>query len=315
MASKVHWSELKIGLLCVAAVTGAILSILLFARVGALHGDTETLYVTVDHAPGVLKGTDVWLLGRKVGLVKNITFQPVSVDTLHRLAIETEIMADRFHLIRKNSFGDIRAGGNLIGSPVVYIGGGTAAAPPVKSGDTIAALVGGKPGIDDQIDTLAAKLVRVADTTGRLLRLMSDHTTTIGQFRSTGMASMRRANAVSTDIMNRATSGSGSLGLAHRGAVVDRIRRVMAQTDSIRLLLASGSGNVGRFRSDSTLKREVASVKAEVDSLRRIFSTEGGGVSRLRSDTALKREMGNARANLDSLMTDLRKHPLRYLSF
>src|SRR5688572_11133256 len=266
MASKVHWSELKIGLISVAGITAAVVSILLFARVGALHGDTKTLYVTVDHAPGVLKGTDVWLLGRKVGLVKNITFQPVTVDTLHRLAIETEIMADRFHLIRKNSFGDIRAGGNLIGSPVVYIGGGTAAAPPVKSGDTIAARVGGKPGIDDQIDTLAAKLVRVADTTGRLLRLISDHTTTIGQFRSTGMASMRRANTVSTDIMNRATRGSGSLGLAHRGAVVDRIRGVMAQTDSIRFLLSSGSGNVGRFRADSTLKREFASVRAEVDS-------------------------------------------------
>jgi phospholipid/cholesterol/gamma-HCH transport system substrate-binding protein len=315
MASRVHWSELKIGLLSVAAIAAGVLSILLFARVGALHGETKTLYVTVDHAPGVLKGTDVWLLGRKVGLVKNITFQPVTVDTLHRLAIETEIMADRFHLIRKNSFGDIRAGGNLIGSPVVYIGGGTAAAPPVKSGDTIAALVGGPPGIDDQIDTLAVGLVRVADSTGKLLRLMSDRTTSIGQFRSTGMASMRRAHAVSTDIMDRATRGSGTLGLVNRGEIGERIRRVMAQTDSIRLLLSSGSGNVGRFRSDSTLMREVASVKAEVDSLRRIFSTEGGGVSRLRSDTALKRGMGEARANLDSLMTDLKKRPLRYLSF
>ncbi|MDP9176711.1 MAG: hypothetical protein M3O61_03435 [Gemmatimonadota bacterium] len=315
MASQVRWSELKIGLICVAGVAAAVLSILLFARVGALHGDTQTLYVTVDHAPGVLKGTDVWLLGRKVGLVKNITFRPVTVDTLQRLAIETEIMADRFHLIRKNSFGDIRAGGNLIGSPVIYIGGGTAAAPPVKSGDTIAALVGGKPGIGTQIDTLAAGLVRVADSTGRLLRLMSDRTTSIGQFRSTGMASMRSAHAVSSDIMTRAASGSGTLGLANRNALGDRIRRVMAQTDSIKLLVSSGSGNVGRFRRDSTLMREVASMRAEVDSLRRLFSTQGGGVSRLRSDTALKREMGQARANLDSLMLDIRKHPLRYLSF
>lgn len=315
MASKVHWSELKIGLLCLAGVAVAVLSILLFARVGALHGDTETLYVTVDHAPGVLKGTDVWLLGRKVGLVKNITFRPVTVDTLYRLAIETEIMADRFHLIRKNSFGDIRAGGNLIGSPVVYIGGGTAAAPPVKSGDTIAALVGGKSGIGTQIDTLAAGLVRLADSTGRLLRLMDDRTTSIGQFRSTGMASMRSARGVSSDLMRRATSGTGTLGLARRDALGDRIRRVMAQTDSIKLLVSSGSGNVGRFRRDSTLIREVASVRAEVDSLRRLFSTPGTGVSRVRSDTALTRGMAQARLQLDSLMIDLRKHPLRYISF
>jgi phospholipid/cholesterol/gamma-HCH transport system substrate-binding protein len=316
MASRVRWSELRIGLLSVAGVIVAVLSILLFARVGALHGDTNSLYVTVDHAPGVLKGTDVWLLGRKVGLVKNITFRPVTVDTLQRVAIETEIMADYFHLIRKNSIGDIRAGGNLIGSPVVYIDGGTTAAPAVKSGDTIASVSGaGKLGaFGPQIDSLAARLNRVADSTGRLIVLMGDRSTSIGQFRSTGMASLRTASSVSSDIMTRATSGSGTLGLAKRNAIGDDIRRVLAQKDSIMFLVSSGSGNVGRFRRDSTLMREVARTRAEVDSLRLLFSRPGA-VSRLRTDTALKREIGQARIQLDSLMLDLKKHPLKYISF
>jgi len=316
MSSRVRWNELKIGLLSVAGIIVAVLSILLFARVGALHGDTKTLYVTVDHAPGVLAGTDVWLLGAKVGQVKNITFRPVTVDTLQRLAIETVIMANHFHLIRKNSFADIRAGGNLIGSPVVYIEGGTAAAPGVKNGDTIASLPGaGKLGaFEPQIDSLAARLTRVADSTGRLIVLMGDRSTSIGQFRSTGMASMRTARAVSSDIMNRATSGSGSLALANRNALGDHIRRVIAQKDSIMLLVSSGSGNVGRFRRDSTLMREVAKTRAEVDSLRALFSRPGA-VSRLRTDSALTREMGRARIQLDSLMVDLKKHPRRYLPF
>lgn len=316
MASRVRWSELRIGLLSVAGIIVAVLSILLFARVGALHGDTKTLYVTVDHAPGVLAGTDVWLLGQKVGQVKNITFRPVTVDTMQRLAIETVIMANRFHLIRKNSFADIRAGGNLIGSPVVYIDGGTAAAPGVKSGDTIASIPGaGKLGaFGPPIDTLAARLNRVADSTGRLIVLMGDRSTSIGQFRSTGMASMRTAAAVSSDIMTRATSGSGSLALGNRNALGDHVRRVLAQKDSIMLLVSSGSGNVGRFRRDSTLMREVAKTRAEVDSLRLLFSRPGA-ISRLRTDSALKREMGQARIQLDSLMLDLKKHPLKYISF
>ncbi|MEO7502371.1 MAG: MlaD family protein [Gemmatimonadaceae bacterium] len=316
MASRVRWSELRIGLLSAAGVLVAVLSILLFARVGALHGDTKTLYVTVDHAPGVLAGTDVWLMGQKVGQVKNITFRPVTVDTLQRLAIETVIMANRFHLIRKNSFADIRAGGNLIGSPVVYIDGGTAAAPGVKSGDTIASIPGaGKLGaFGPQIDSLATRLNRVADSTGRLIVLMGDRSTSIGQMRSTGMASMRTAAAVSSDIMTRATSGSGSLALANRNALGDHVRRVLAQKDSIMLLVSSGSGNVGRFRRDSTLMREVAKTRAEVDSLRLLFSRPGA-ISRLRTDSALKREMGQARIQLDSLMLDLKKHPLKYISF
>ena len=316
MASRVHWSELRIGLLSAAGILIAVLSILLFARVGALHGDTKQLYVTVDHAPGVLKGTDVWVLGRKVGLVKNITFRPVTVDTLQRVAIETEILDEFFPLIRKNSYGDIRAGGNLIGSPVVYIDPGTTAAPPVESGDTIASLSGGgKLGaFGPQIDSLAARLNRVADSTGKLIVLMGDRSTSIGQFRSTGMASMRRATEVSSDIMRRATRGSGTLGLANQNAIGNDIRRVLAQKDSIMFLVSSGSGNVGRFRRDSTLMREVAKTRAEVDSLRLLFSRPGA-VSRLRTDSALKREMGQARIQLDSLMTDLKKHPTKYISF
>jgi phospholipid/cholesterol/gamma-HCH transport system substrate-binding protein len=316
MASRIRWSELKIGLAAVAGIAVAVLSILLFARVGALHGDTGKLYVTVDHAPGVLAGTDVWLAGRKVGLVKEVSFRPVTTDTLQRLAIETEILAEHLPLIRKNSYADIRPGGNLIGSPVVYIGGGTADAPAVKSGDTIASSVGGKIGaIESRIDTAVGRITAIADSTGKLIALMSDRRTSIGQFRSTGMASINSVRAVSSDIMTRAKSGSGTLGLAHRGAIGERIRRVVAQRDSIKLLLSSGSGNVGRFRRDSTLMRQVARVRAEADSLRRLFSTSGSGVSRLRSDSTLQREIGRARTELDSLMADLRKHPLKYISF
>jgi phospholipid/cholesterol/gamma-HCH transport system substrate-binding protein len=316
MASRIRWSELKIGLAAVAAMAVAMLSILLFARVGALHGDTSPLFVTVDHAPGVLAGTDVWIAGRKVGLVKDISFRPVTTDTLQRLAIETEILAEYLPLIRKNSYADIRPGGNLIGSPVVYIGGGTSDAPAVKSGDTIASRVEGPIGaFGSKIDTVFGRLGAVADSSEKLLALMSDRRTSIGQFRSSGMASINSARAVSSDLMTRAKSGSGTLGLAHRDAIGERIGHVVAQKDSIMLLLSSGRGNVGRFRRDSTLMRQVAKVRAEADSLRRLFSTPGAGVSRLRSDSTLQREIGRARTQLDSLMADLRKRPLKYISF
>jgi hypothetical protein len=113
----------------------------------------------------------------------------------------------------------------------------------------------------------------------------------------------------------RALHGSGTLGLAHQNAVGVRIRRVMAEKDSIILLVSSGRGNVGRFRKDSTLLRSVASVRAGVDSIRALFSTAGNGVTRLRSDTALKAAITQSRAQLDSLMRDIKKHPLRYISF
>jgi phospholipid/cholesterol/gamma-HCH transport system substrate-binding protein len=316
MASRIHWSELRIGLISLAGIVVLAVSILLFARVGALHGDTDTLYVTVDHAPGVLAGTDVWLAGQKVGLVKSINFRPVATDTIERLAIETEILSERLALIRKDSYADIRPGGNLIGSPVIYIGGGTVNAPAVKGGDTISARFEGPIGaFGAQIDTVLARVEAAADTSEKLIALMNDRRTSVGAFRTRGMASINTARSVTSSIANQAKTGGGTLGLAYRNDVRERIGRVIAQKDSITLLLSSGSGNVGRFRRDSTLMRQVASVRAEVDSLRRLFSTPGSGVSRLRSDSTLQGEMSRARVQLDSLMADLKKHPLKYISF
>jgi hypothetical protein len=120
---------------------------------------------------------------------------------------------------------------------------------------------------------------------------------------------------VISSFSERATQGSGTLGLAYRGAVGARIKRVIAAKDSIAFLVSSGNGSVGRFRRDSTLAREVASVRAGVDSLRGLMSTPGNSVSKLRSDTSLKSEMARARVQLDSIMKDIKKHPKKYISF
>lgn len=316
MPSRVHWSELKVGAIALITIVATAVSVLLFARVGALHGDTGVLYVTTDEATGVLAGTEVWLSGQKVGLVKAVRFRPVSTDTLERIAIETEILADRIPLIRRNAYADIRPGGNLIGSPVIYISSGTAEAPAVKSGDTLAALYAGPMKLlASQVDTLGAKLTAVADSSRKVLALLDNPSTTIGAFRTRGMGQITSGRAVASSIVDRATRGSGTWGLVSRGAVGQRIGRVLAQKDSIALLMSSGRGNVGRFRRDSTLLKQVGRIRAEVDSVRALVFNPASGVARLRSDSTLKREITRARAELDSLMAEIKKHPLRYMSF
>src|SRR6476620_7867963 len=135
MSRTYRWSELTVGLISAAAIIAFVLGILIFARVGALHGEKSSLVVLTDHAPGVLPGTEVWLAGEKIGQVDNIAFRPASTDTSLRLAINTNILTKYMPQVRKNAHADIRPGGNLIGSPVVYISSGTTDAPPAKSGD------------------------------------------------------------------------------------------------------------------------------------------------------------------------------------
>lgn len=316
MPSRVHWSDLQIGVIAAIAIVVGVLSILLFARVGALHGDTQTVYVTTDQATGVLEGTEVWFSGQKIGLVKAVRFRPITTDTLVRIAIETEILADRMQLIRRDSYADIRPGGNFIGSPVVYIGPGTAAFPALRNGDTIATRTSGPiAAVGSQLDTLGERLNALSDSSQKLIALLSNTSTSIGSFRTRGMGEIRRAQAVTSSLAEKARRGGGSLALASHGNIRERVQRLVSQKDSITTLLSSGRGNLGRFHRDSTLLPNVARIRAEVDSLRGLLLNPNSEVARLRSDTALKSELTKTRAELDSLMKEVKKHPTKFISF
>src|SRR5216110_2345614 len=127
MPHKLHWRELTGGIIAVIAIALLTIVILLFARVGALHGKKVTLYVVTDEAPGVLKGTEVWLAGEQEGLVKDVSFLPPTVDKGERILITTEFLKEAMPSVRRDSYAQLRPGGRLIGTPVVYISPGTTA--------------------------------------------------------------------------------------------------------------------------------------------------------------------------------------------
>jgi len=316
MAREIRWSELRTGVIAAASVAAIVLSILFFARVGALHGDTATLYVVTDNAVGVLQGTEVWLAGQKVGLVKNVQFRSTSTDTTARLAIETEILADRLNFIRRGAYVDIRPGGNLIGSPVVYIASATSQSPAITSGDTLfshekKAL--GNVGV--QVDQLILQLGALTDTGNKILAQAKSPRSAIGALRATGMPQIANAGGVASGLMNKVTRGTGSAGLVMRGDAGARVARIRAQTDSIMMLIQSGEGNVGRFRRDSTLFRTVGEVRSSIDTLKALVSNPASPLGRARTDSTLTREIARVSAELALLLADIKKHPLRYLSY
>jgi ABC-type transporter Mla subunit MlaD len=137
MPRQLHWRELTGGMIAAAAIAGVVILTLLFARVGALHGKKVTLYIVTDDATGVLPGTEVWLGGKKEGLVKDVSFRPPSTDTSERVLLKTDFLAEGFADVRRDSYAEIRPGGSLIGAVIVNIAPGTANSPALRDGDTI----------------------------------------------------------------------------------------------------------------------------------------------------------------------------------
>ena len=318
--SRLRWSEITPGALALLVIALLVIGVMKYARVGGVRGDTTTIYASTAEARGVIAGTtEVWFLGQKVGVVRDVDFREVAVDTTRRLLLELEVKESLLEFLRQDSDAQIRAGGSMIGAPVVYLSAGTEAAGPVGKRDT----VGLRPQLDTEditsrialasrefpaiianVKQIAAQVEGARGTAGAILADDGPGTRELGRFSSSA-----------SSLVSRATRGSGTLGLAMRGDLPGRARQATARADSIRTLVSSGSGTFGRFSRDSTLLREIAAVRAELSIVSALMAKPEGTAGRFVHDSALFVTMARAQKEMGVLFDDIKRRPMRYLAF
>jgi phospholipid/cholesterol/gamma-HCH transport system substrate-binding protein len=320
MAHRPRWKDLTIGIAsALAVILGAVL-ILVFGRVGTLHGKTFTLYVTTDAARGVIRGTEVWLDGQKVGLVKNVSFRPPTTSPKDRLVIALEVLDDARPRIRFDTRVQVRAGGTLIGDQVVYLSSGTARRQGVANGDTIRA--GEQADLESATADIAAaskELPGIIENVKLLSTQLTSTQSVLGAFMTdeNGKRQLASARAKSARLMTRLSESDGSIALLlnNRDALIGRANRAMAQADSIRALMGSDKHSLGRFRRDPTLMGDVTAVRAELARVQALAADPNGTIGRVRADSIIMRNIHRDFVSLDSLFADIKKHPLRYIAF
>ncbi len=316
MPEELRWSELRLGIISAVTIAALVIATLMFARVGGLHGEKVTLYVLADDATGVLTGTEVWLAGKKSGLVKDISFRPPVSDTVERLLITTEFLAEALPNVRKDSYAQVRAGGKLLGMPVIYIAPGSAASPALRDGDTLRSRE--KTQVIDvasQVGSIRPEFSALASAVKELNTKLSRPLGTVGNFRTRGFPEMPDASARMSRIGTKMTQGPGTIGLAMRADLMGRASRLMAAADSMKSFMSSGRGNIGRFRRDTTLVTTAKGILAQVDTLRRLASDPLGSIGGAHPDSALLRELARTRSLVDSLIRNIKSRPLRYINF
>jgi len=318
MSRQSRWKDLQIGMLAALGILAAAFVILVFGRVGMLHGRKFALHVTTDEARGVIRGTDVWLDGQKVGVVTGVTFRPPSAPRSDRLVINLSILERERSRIRKDSRIQVRSGGSIIGDRVVNVNSGSAKAAAVIDGDTIqareqsdvegvtsdAALASREiPAILENVKLLAAQLQTTQGTLGALGLEANSKLSGIGE----------RAQRLKDQL----TESRGSVRMAITGASAlgARASQSLARLDSIRRLLASDAHSLGRFRRDSTLVNEVGRIRDELAIVQQLATSPNGTVGRFRADSAIIRNVHRSLSAIDSLFADMKKHPLRYIAF
>jgi phospholipid/cholesterol/gamma-HCH transport system substrate-binding protein len=316
MARRLSWSDVRGGLIAVVVIAIVALAILKFLRVGALHGDTFRLYALVGEARGVTKGSEVWLNGQKIGKIIDIRFLPATADTARRIQIEMEVLEQYRDAMRNDALAQIRSGGSVIGPPVVYLSAGTPHAAPLRPKDTVRtrpqADVEGATG---QFATATKEFPAIIGNVKVLATQLEGTEGTVGAFlNGPGFGDLGTAQRRASRLMAR-LSGGGTAGSVMRGGLSTRARRVMARSDSVRALLASPNTSLGRFRRDSTLAAEVADIRNELSLVQANLAAGRGTAGRAVSDSALGNALAEAQREMTLLFADLKKHPLRYMSF
>lgn len=298
MPRPLAWRQLVPGVAILTVIILAALAVLVFARVGALHGDTYRLYVLSDDARGVISGTEVWLAGQKIGAVHDISFRPVTNDSLGRLAVALDVLDDYKLAIRGDSRAEFRSGSTPIGATIVSISIGSPDQPVLDAHDTIPRA--------RQIDPDSVRAA-LSSAASQIPALLDDADTLIHTFRralgrSTGDSTTRLsviANRLAL-LARRMDAGGGTIArLSSDTTLVRRLDRVSIRARALMGTLDSSNNTLGRLGNDSALSRAIADVRSDIDTLRAQLTEERGTAGRLAYDDAILRQLRLLEDRLD----------------
>jgi hypothetical protein len=303
------WRNLAGGIVALVMIIGGAFSIIAFARVGSLKGDKYTVYILADRANGIFKGTDVWLQGQKVGVVKSVGFHSgAAVSTVLRV----EVMSSYKQFIRRDSPVEFKPGGTFVGAQVVALRVGSAAAPVLEAGDTLTRVLVIDP--DFRSSELTAAGQDFPEIVTSLRSIGSDLSKTQSQFNS--LAEHRSGLQVAIRHMSQfSLRKNGTLPLLARDRTLsERAKIAIERADSL-LDFTREPGTLGRIRADTGFRRTLASARSELDSVRIRIAREDGAAGRFLADAQLKRDLEALSNEIARTLADFTRHPERFSPF
>jgi phospholipid/cholesterol/gamma-HCH transport system substrate-binding protein len=332
------WSELKIGVLTIAAVI--IAAVLIFALTGTrgFAWQRYTLKTRLGNVAGLAKGSPVRVAGVEVGSVKEVEFVGEQVDVIFDMRKDLHDRITTASIARLGSVSLLGEGAIDIspasqGTPIPEWGYVPAGKAPMAIADiTDQASAGldevtglirdlragkgtaGKLMTDEQLYVEMHKFVASANDVTRAIR---EGRGTVGRLlNDPATANALEHSMANLEEMTRAiNAGQGSLGQLVKD---DRFAQSLnGATDSMRTLvdrLNRGEGTAGKFMTDATLFNRMNDLTARLNDLTTRLNSGEGTVGQLLKDKQLYENMNSAVNEFRSLITEIKRDPRRYLN-
>ncbi|HEY3380511.1 MAG TPA: MlaD family protein [Vicinamibacterales bacterium] len=333
------YSELKIGILAVVALSIAAVVIFMLSGTGGFFWERYSLKTRFRAVPGLKAGAPVRVAGVEVGTVRDIAFVGSDVEVTFQVSrkmqprITSQSIASLGSLsLLGQSTVDITP--SLGGEPVAewgYVKSGRMAGQladvteiasqgleqatrlmqDLRAGKgtlgrlfTDDALYRDLQGFIGAAAGVAENLRRGRGTAGRLL-------TDPAAYESLE-ASLRNLNAM----LDRINDGQGSLGrLLQDDRLAVTLTSATGNLDTLTGKLNKGVGTAGKLLNDSALYDRLSSTAERLEQLTGQLNQGQGTAGQLLHDRQLYENMNGAAGELRGLVADIRKEPRKYLSF
>jgi phospholipid/cholesterol/gamma-HCH transport system substrate-binding protein len=345
---RVHWAQLKVGIVATAAmiITG-LLIFLLTSQTNFLQGQFELHTYMLDSA-GMADNASVRLNGIYIGHIDKIALSR-SHDPKRTVKIDMKIQERFLDQIPVDSKASINSS-NLLGDKFINIAKGTSAKHVERDGEVesqptqdipellaqASGLLGQFQTILTKVDTLLAvvesgqgnlgKLIRddtlyerLVATAGEVEQLVSDVKNAKGTlshllYDDTLYNDIRRPIQRLDDMLAQVQQAKGTAGkLLYDPALYDEARDSI--TDAKKMLdeLNAGRGTAGKLLKDDEIYTRITAITQKLDGAIDKISSGQGTLGQLVVNPALYDSMTGATRELTGLLADVHKNPKKFL--
>jgi len=347
--ARVHWAQLRTGILATAAmVLAGILIFLLTGQSNFFGGDFHLMTYMEDSA-GMVSNDPVRVNGILVGYIGSIKLSG-SRDPKKTVAIDMVIREKYLEQIPEDSKSAISAA-NLLGSKYVNITKGTHPKHVEPGGEIqslptqdipeilaqsssllaqfqtilgradglLAIVESGQGNIGKLIkdDTLYDRLNSIAGEVDQLVKDVKNSNGTISHllYDDTLYNDIRKPIQRMDDMLAQVQSGKGTLGKAiYDPQAYDEARAGITEAKKMLENLNAGKGSVGKLLTDDQIYNQLTLISQKVNTAIDKINSGQGTIGQLMVNPQLYDSMNGATRELNALIKDVRGNPKKFLS-
>jgi phospholipid/cholesterol/gamma-HCH transport system substrate-binding protein len=290
------WSELKIGIVAVVALTLAVILIVSVGGAAGFSWQRYELKTRFTDVKGLKSGAVVRVAGVEVGKVTDVALSGAEVEVLLEVKKGNE---QRITSDSRASIGSL----SLLGEPVIDISPATTGTP-LKDGETLPSvpargeLADVAEGARQSLEEMAAILKDLRAGKGTLGKLFTDDT----------MHKELNALLASTEgVVSGIRQGRGTLGkFANDPEAYNRLNASLDDLREMTRRIRAGEGSLGRLLKDEAFAKSLTATTANFETLSARLNRNDNTIGKMFTEKELYDRMNSVMARLDTLAADLR---------